>query len=106
MSSKSSTYLPKDYGKLDVGPTDYLPSLVKNIFDYDSSTYSPLKFKIRAPNSRLENEEDFSNRSFDWVLESLGIKSIGPNPTKSQITELMLQFHRMKLSEFFPNGAP
>jgi len=106
MSSKSSTYLAKDYGKLNVGTSDYLPTLVKNIFEHDHKTYSPQKFHVRAPNSRLENEEDFSNRTFDWVLEKLGIKSVGPHPNKSQITELMLQFHRLKLSEYYPNGAP
>ena len=83
MSSKSSTYLAKDYGKLNVGTSDYLPTLVKNIFEHDHKTYSPLKFHVRAPNSRLENEEDFSNRTFDWVLEKLGIKSVGPHPNKS-----------------------
>jgi len=106
MSSRSSTYLPKDYGRLDIGPSDYLPSLINNVFEYDSNSYSPLKFRVKAPNSRLDNQEDFSDRSFDWVLENLGIKPIGPHPTKSQITELMLQFHRLKLQEFFPNGAP
>lgn len=59
MSKGSSTYLPEDYGKIDLGKCDYLPPLIKNIIQYDSKTYSPLKFSVKAPNKRLENNENF-----------------------------------------------
>jgi|LakMenEpi03Aug12_release.lakeMendotaPanAssembly.Ray.scaffolds.fasta_scaffold378402_2 hypothetical protein len=66
MSSKSSTYLPKDYGLIDLGPVDYLPSLVKNTFEISTGqNYSPLKYSVQAPNSNLENLDDFTKLTLD-----------------------------------------
>lgn len=96
-SDHSSNYLDPDLGKLDVPESDYLPSIIKYAFEYQSSSYSPLKLAPKAPNQRMEPEPPFNRFTFDEVLSKLGFEPVGAKPTRWQISRLLKEMYKMKL---------